>query len=409
MDILIDEMEGSLWVATTKKNKLHGLEIDPHGEAVRWGSIYLAKVTKIDKAMDAAFVDLDGTNTGLLQNKDLRLTDKHGVSLQNADLAIGKRIQPGDMLVVQAKSGYLPKTDSMDITIEDKSPRVSMNITLPGRHLIFSPMMDENRISKRIMDKKRRKQLTKMLNSVENINGCILRASAADVQTDVLIREGKILKEIWDRLQDFLDGDAPAMIMQGPDAVGRTLSDQAGNVIDSIEVVTMDRFQEVEEWCEIYAPDLVTKVKPIELEYDDLDLALFDYRDILDEIEDLFQIYILLKSGGNIIIQETAALYAIDINRGGDTRSNLQINLDALEEIGRQIRLRNLGGIIIVDLLKLKTKKEKDALMDALTNIINEDPCTVQIHGITQLGLLEISRNRRTPALQDRLDMVLDK
>ena len=98
------------------------------------------------------------------------------------------------MLVVQAKSGYLPKLDSMDITIEDKSPRVSMNITLPGRHLIFSPMMDENRISKRIHDKKRRKQLTKMLNNVDTVQGCILRASAADTQTDVLIREGKNIK-----------------------------------------------------------------------------------------------------------------------------------------------------------------------------------------------------------------------
>ena len=111
--------------------------------------------------------------------------------------------------------------------------------------------------------------------------------------------------------------------MEGPDAVQRTLSDQAGKVISAIEVVTMERYQEVEEWCEIYAPDLVTKVKPVEMEDQELDLALFDYRDVLDQIEDLFQIYILMKGGGNLIIQETAALYAIDINRGGDIRSKL--------------------------------------------------------------------------------------
>ncbi len=408
MEILIDEMEGSVWVATTKMKRLHGLEIDPVDEEVRWGSIYWAKVTKIDKAMDAAFVDLDGENVGLLHNKDLRLFDKNGILIKNSDVAIGKRIQPGDCLVVQAKSGYLPRIDTMDVTIEDKSPRVSMNITLPGRHLIFSPMMDENRISKRIYEKKRRKQLTKMLNNVENINGCILRASAADTQTDILIREGKILKEIWDQLQEFLTGTTPALIMEGPDAVQRTLSDQATQQIDSIEIVTMERYQEVEEWCEIYAPDLVTKVKPIELPNQELDLGLFDFRDILDQIEDLFQVYVLMKGGGNIIIQETAALYAIDINRGGDTRSNHVINLEALEEIGRQIRLRNLGGIIIVDLLKFKTKKEKDQIMDALQEIVQEDPCTVQIHGVTNLGLVEITRKRRTPALQDRLNLVLE-
>ena len=408
MDILVDEMEGSLWVVTTKANKLDGLEIDPVDEAVRWGSIYWAKVTKIDKALDAAFVSLDGENTGLLHNKDLCLFDKDGLLRKDSDVAIGKRIQPGDFLVVQAKNGYLPKLDAMDVTIEDKSPRVSMNITLPGRHLIFSPMMDGNRISKRIHDKKRRKQLTKMLNNVENIQGCILRASAADTQTDILIREGKILKEIWERLQEFLTGSEASLIMEGPDAVQRTLSDNAGGVIDNIEVVTMERYEEVEEWCEIYAPDLVTKVYPTELPNQELDLGLFDYRDVLDQIEDLFQTYILIRSGGNIIIQETAALCAIDINRGGDTRSNLAVNLEALDEIGRQIRLRNMGGIIIVDLLKMKTKKEKTKVLEVLAEIVNQDPCTVQIHGLTNLGLVEITRHRRTPALQDRLDIVLE-
>lgn len=408
MEILIDEMENNLWVATVKARQLYGLEIDPVDELVRWGSIYWAKIMRIDKALDAAFVDLDGENTGLLHNKDLRLFDKNGTLIKNSDLAIGKRIQPGDFLVVQAKSGSLPMVDNADFVIEDKSPRVSMNITLPGRHLIFSPMMDENRISKRIHDKKRRKQLTKMLNNVEGVKGCILRASAADMQTDILIREGKILKEIWDQLQKYLKGKTPALIMEGPDAIQRTLSDQAGGVIDKIEIVTMDRYQEVEEWCEIYAPDLVTKIKPIELEDQESDLGLFEYRNMLDQIEDLFQSYILLRSGGNIIIQETAALYSIDVNRGGDIRSNLSVSLDALAEIFRQIRLRNLGGIIIIDLLKMNKKAEIKQIQEALQTLANDDPCTVQIHGITNLGLVELTRDRRTPALQDRLDLVLD-
>ena len=408
MQILIDEMEDSLWVSTVKDNKLSGLEIDPVGEDVRFGSIYLAKVMKIDKAMDAAFVRLDGDNTGLLHNKDVRVLDKKGNLQKGGDVAIGKLIKPGDMVTVQAKSGYLPKLNGDDITMEDKSATVSMNITLPGRYLIFSPMMSDNRISKRIHDKKQRKQLTKMLNNVDSIKGCILRASAAHIQTDILIREGGILKHIWEQLQEFLSSSEPALIMEGPDAIQRTLSDQAGNLISNINVVTMDRYQEVEEWCEIYAPDLVTKIKPIELPNPDDDLGLFDFHDIIDQIEDLFQPYVILKAGGNIIIQETAALCAIDINRGGDTRGNLTINLDAIKEIARQIRLRNLGGIIIVDFLKMQSKKDKEALIKALNEIVVNDPCTVQIHGLTALGLVEITRKRRTPALQERLDLALD-
>ena len=405
MEILVDEMEGSLWVATVEKNVLTGLEIDPVNEEVRWGSIYWGKVTKIDKVMDAAFVDLDGDNTGILHNKDVRVTDKKGNVKKGGDVAIGKLLRPGDMIAVQAKSGYLPRLDSTDLTIEDKSARVSMDITLPGRHLILSPMMEENRISKRIHDKKQRKQLTKMLNNVDNINGCILRASAANVQTDILIREGKILKEIWEQLQKFLTGDEVSTIMLGPDALQRSLSDQAGKTIGSVDIVTMEQYQEVEEWCEVYAPDLVTKIKPVELPDQEADLGLFDFHDVLDPIEDLFQPYVLMKGGGNIIIQETAAMCVIDLNRGSDTRSSLTINLEAITEVSRQIRLRNLGGIIIVDFLKMKNKKEKDAFMKALDEIVISDPCTVQIHGMTNLGLVEITRKRRTPPLQERLEL----
>ena len=391
-----------------RKNGLIGLEIDPANEEVRWGSIYWAKVKYINKEMDAAFLDLDGDNTGILHNKDVRIVDKKGKVKKGGDVAIGKLLNAGDMIAVQAKSGYSPRLDSTDLTMEDKSATVSMDVTLPGRHLIFSPMMAENRISKRIYDKKQRKQLTKMLNNVDNIKGCILRASAANVQTDILIREGKILKEIWEQLQQFLQGDEPSTIMLGPDALQRTLSDQAGKTISAIDIVTMEQYQEVEEWCEVYAPDLVTKIKPVELANQDMDLGLFDFHDVLDSIEDLFQPYVLMKGGGNIIIQETAALFAIDVNRGSDNRSSLAINLDAIKEVGRQIRLRNLGGIILIDFLKMRGKKEKEAFMNALEEIVIADPCTVQIHGMTALGLVEITRKRRTPPLQDRLELSFD-
>jgi Rne/Rng family ribonuclease len=402
LDILVDEHEGSLWVATVKDRKLTGLEIDPYEEEVRYGTIYWAQVIRIDKSLDAAFVNLDGENTGILHNADILVDGKRG-----GKDAIGKHLQAGDLITVQAKNGYLPREDSTDITMEDKSARVSMNITIPGRYLIYCPMMQEKRISRRITDKKQRKQLTKMLNSVENIDGCILRASAAFVQTDILIRESKILKEIWDQIQEFMQGDEIGPIMLGPDALQRTLSDQADKSIKTIDIVTMERYQDVEEWCEIYAPDLVTKVTPVELPDKNLELGLFDFRDILDQIDVLFQPYVIMNGGGNIIIEETVALTSIDINRGSDKRSSQTINLEAIQEIGKQIRLRNIGGIIIIDLLKTKTKKEREALIEALKEIAAHDPCTVQIHGITALGLAEVTRKQRTPSLQDRIDTTL--
>jgi len=413
VQILIDELNEGLWVAAIQKDsfkrrKLIGLEIDPFEEEIRSGSVYWARVMRIDKNLDAAFVQLDEDNTGILHNKDFYKLDKKGNYVRDGNTAIGKSLKEGDMLAVQAKSGYLPKIDSTDLTMEDKSARVSMNITMPGRYIIYAPHMEKNRISKRIKDKKQRKQLTNMLNNVETLRGCILRAAAMNTQTDVLMREGEILKHIWEELQEYLGGAEPFLVMDGPDAIRRTLSDQATSSITRIDVSTLDQYKEVEEWCEIYAPDLVTKIHPADLPQPDADLALFDFHDMLDQVDDLFDPYILMNGGGNIIIQETAALTAIDINRGSDTRSNLAVNLDALNEIGRQIRIRNLGGIITIDFLKMSKKGERDKLLKAFEDVINADPCTVQVHGFTPLGLVELTRQRRTPPLQERLDLALD-
>lgn len=406
MDILIDEKDGSLWVAALdKKGTLAGLEIDPEYEEVRWGSIYWARVARIDAALDAAFLDLDGDNTGILFNNDLRLDGPDGKTRKGGAEAIGKILSPGQMIAVQAKAGYVPTTADDTAAPEHKSPRMSMNITFPGRYLIYAPRMADNQISRRIKDKKLRRQLLDMMRQMEPVQGCILRAAALNTQSDVLVREAKLLREIWRRIQPWFKGDSPQLIMEGPDAIQRSLSDQAAQTIGRIEIVTMEQFESVEEWCELYGPDLVTKIKPIELENPYADLSLFFHRDIMGQIEKMFQSYAVLPSGGNIIIEHTAALTVVDVNRGTDRRANLAVNLEAAAELAKHIRVRNIGGIVIMDALKLKSKKDEGILIAELEKHFNEDPCTVQIHGMTALGLIEITRNRRTPSLIERVEV----
>ena len=113
-----------------------------------------------------------------------------------------------------------------------------------------------------------------------------------------------------------------------------------------------------------------------------------------------------MPNGGNITIEETTALTAIDINRGHDTRSNLSINIEAIHEIARQIRLRNIGGIIIVDFIRMN-KKDQAALLETIKEDIYTDPCTIQLHGFTNLGLIELTRKRRTPSLNERFEGVI--
>jgi ribonuclease G len=408
-DIIIEELNDSIWVAAMGEDgRLADIELDPIMEEVRWGSIYWAKVARIDKSMDAAFIALDGENIGLLHNADVRIVKKNGTIVKGGERDIGHYIQPGQMIAVQAKTAYMPLSGDPARPSDDKKPRLTMNIALPGRYLIHTPVEKENRVSNRIRNKSLRKQLVTMLDNLPAEPGFILRAAASDTQTEFLAREATILNAIWSQLQEHFTGDQPNLIMLGPDAVQRTLSDQAHHAISKIFVSTLDHFKIAEEWCDVFAPELVTRIEPIKMKNADTEFALFDHYDIIPQIEGLFQPYAMLPSGASIIIQETAALTAIDVNRGADERSNLTINLDCAWEIGRQLVLRNMGGAILIDFLKMGGKADQDKLLDHIEAwFLKNDPCTVQIHGFTGLGLLEISRQRRTPPLLERYQCII--
>lgn len=408
MDIYIEELQGSLWVASLNHGRLEGLEIDSPHEEVRWGSIYFTKILSVDKALDAVYVDLDGENTGIVFNKDVRVFDKKASAWKGNSEAIGKILKPGSFVALQAKSAYIASEDDENIASERKTPRMSMDISLQGRYLIYCPFMPKNRLSQRIRDKPLRKQLLKMMDEMEEFEGFILRAAAAGTQADMLISEARILKNMWDQIQEHLSGEDAGLVMEGPDAIQRTLGDQAEQQIDVIEVVTMDHFQEAENWCGLFAPDLMPKITPIEIKGATEDLALFDHHDIVGQIEDLSHSYVILQDGSNVILEQTSALTAIDVNRGGNRNSNIDINMQAAREIGRQLRLRNIGGTIMIDFLKMNGKKEMGKIIAALEESVSSDPCTVQIHGPTALGLMEVTRARRTPPLLERFSGVID-
>ena len=235
------------------------------------------------------------------------------------------------------------------------------------------------------------------------MSGCILRSSAAHCQTDMLVRECKILKAMWDGLVEFEEEKDPALLMMGPSAIHRTLGDLAARHVDSISVATMDIFEETEEWCDLFAPDLMTKIKPQAVENTRTGMGLFEMYDLIGQFEGLLKPYVTLRSGGSLIIEQTTAMTVIDVNLGADNNIT-NTNLEAAEEIARQLRIRNLGGIIMADFINMK-KPEQKKILTALEQAFIKDPCTAQCHGVTELGVFEISRQRRTPSLEDKLLM----
>lgn len=407
MEILIEDLNDSLWVAAVEKGNLRGLEIDPQPERVRYGSIYWARIKRIDASMDAVFLDLDGINTGILYNRDVRIKKPRSVQ-KGGDVAIGKILQTGQFVLVQARSGYLPRDEDEDLPPLDKTPVMTMDIALSGRFMIGTPFENKSRISQRIRDKKLRKQLETMIANLKDVHGVILRKSAAHTQTDLIIREAKILRTVWENVERAAEGNTPHLIMIGADAAQRTLADQATARIDHIDVSSMTICAEIQQWAEIFAPDLVTKIRTAELHDDNVhDLGLFlEKNTLMDQIDALLNPYAVLPGGGNIIIQGTAAMCVIDVNSSRDRRGALTVNLEAATEIARQIKLRNLGGIIIIDFLKMANITQRRKITDHLQNQFDDDPCTVQTHGFTKLGLLELTRNRRTPTLAERVEVM---
>lgn len=398
MDILIEDLGDSLWAIALENRQLAGIELDPGTEQVRWGDIYLAGVRRIHKGLNAAFVDLGDGLTGILFANDH--PKNHG---KKDKKKIGELLQTGQMIMVQAKHTRLPDTDNENLKLEDKSPRVSMDIALPGRFLIYTPHEEENRISRRIKDKTQRKQLQNMRDAIHDIHGCIIRSAALNCQTDVLIREGKTLKKQWEAIKKSAAGGKPRKIFDGPDAIARCLSDNAAVLIDTIEIASFECFEMAENWCAVFAPDLVTKIRPMKADEEAGDPGLLETQDIVTQIEDLLQPYVILTGGISMIIEETAALTVIDINSSGKN-SILATNLAAADEVARQIRLRNLGGILIVDFINMRSNADQNRIIRRIEDAFSDDPCTVNVHGFTQLGLLELSRKRRTAKLSQRFE-----
>lgn len=397
LDILVEDLSGSLWVAAIRKNSLSALEIDPYAEIVRWGSVYHARVIRIDASLNAAFVDLGHGLTGMLPADEIPGLAKGA--------KIGRRLRAGQFVTVQVKTArqVAPDDDEDGDQAPDsgKASRVSMDIALQGRFLIYTPLSPGNRVSRRIKDPAVRKQLTAMVKDIREVNGCILRASAAHTQTDMLVREAKIQKAIWESLLTFADDPEPALLMLGPDALQRVLADFATSQISSIQIADEDRHEEADTWCDLYAPELMTKLQSRKIEGTRNGMGLIESYDLLGQVEGLFRPYAVLPSGGALIIQETALGTVIDVNTAG-AKSAAAVNTEAAVEIARQIRLRNLGGAILVDFAGFSGKAEQKRLSAALVKAFDSDSCTVELHGVTHLGLFEISRHRRTPSLMDR-------
>ncbi|WP_207482540.1 ribonuclease E/G [Arenibaculum pallidiluteum] len=390
-EILVDRSGPLLRAATLRDGQLTDLQLDHAARPSRLGAVFLGRVERIVPGLDAAFIDIGEGRAGLIGASDLRLP---GAGSRKAARAgggqpIGRLLRAGQELLVQVKAE----------PGGGKGPTLTMDMTLPGRFLVMTPMTPGLSISRRLgRDPGLRAALARRVEAVAVGGGWIVRAQAAAVPDAVLAAEAESLALAWRAIeQGAAAGAAPRLLLAGPDAARRAVVEQGGRAISAIRVAEADLHRELAAWAADAAPDLV----PV-LSLHRGPEPLFERHGLEEAISGLGGRRVDLAGGGWIAVDRTEAMTVVDVN-GGERGNALSTNLAAAEEVARQLRLRNLGGIVVVDFIDMKGAGERERLVQALSAAVAEDPAGVQVYGLTRLGLVEMTRGRRGPEIPELL------
>ncbi len=292
--------------------------------------------------------------------------------------------------------------------INKKGARITSHIALPGRFLVYMPTVNHVGVSRKIGSEEERQRLKRIVTSErENgLGGFIVRTAAANIKEDDLRADIRFLKHLWAEIKNRAEtGKAPALIYHDLNLVERVLRDQVNAEFSQIWVDTEDEYERVIRFANRFQPGLVRRIKLYTK-----DAPLFEQFGIQDEIDKSLKSKVWLKSGGYIVINQTEALVAIDINTGkfvGKTQrledTIVKTNIDAIREIVRQIRLRDLGGIIVIDFIDMDERKNRQKVMQALEEALRSDRAPSKVLQFNDFGLVAITRKRVKQSLERTL------
>ena len=363
------------------------------------GDIYLGQVQAVIPGIQAAFVEIGTEKAAFLHASDLAEEEEdddngngNGGGRRNAP-PIQDVVKKGQKLLVQATKE----------PISTKGPRVTSQISLPGRFLVLMPQSDHVGVSRKIDDREERARLRKMAKEhlPEDAGGLIIRTAGEELTTELFQRELKTLVNTWKQVQKKAKKvKAPALVHREAGLTRGIIRDIFTNKVDSLTVDDRDVHAEIRTYLEGVDPDLMKRVHL----YDET-IPLFDKFGVEEAIREAFQRRVDLPSGGYLIIEPTEALVSVDVNTGRYTgkkdpeKTILKTNLDAAREVARQLRLRDIGGIIVVDFIDMEAKANQDRLLQELRTYLNRDRARTRAFQVSELGLIEMTRQRVRPSL----------
>ena len=400
-------------VALLVDGVLEKFEIERDSDDRMIGGIYKGRIKNLDPGLKAAFVDIGYSKNAFLHYWDMlpaaadssveivRVNKKKGAAPRLADPTV-KDIPglypPGTDIVIQVTKG----------PIGTKGPRTTTNLSLPGRYLVLMPFSDQCGISRKIEDLRERQRLKQLLNelTIPEGMGVIVRTAGEGKKSRYFVRDLHILLKIWADIQQKLQTErSPACLYQEPDIVERTVRDFLTEEVDRVLIDSAEGHARTQKLVGQISKRSATKI----VLYKD-SIPIFERFNIERQIEQTFQRKVPLPSGGEIIIDETEALIAIDVNtgshrsRGGDEKNVIYaVNLEAAVEIARQIRLRNLGGLIIMDFIDMKERRHRNAVYDKMVELMATDKAKNHLLPISQLGIMQMTRQRQQESLSSNL------
>ncbi|QZY56614.1 Rne/Rng family ribonuclease [Crassaminicella profunda] len=393
-EIIVNSSLNQTRVAMLEDGELVELYIERENSKRTVGNIYKGRITNVLPGMQAAFVDI-----GLEKNAFLFVKDAVPVEMSgNRDVSIRDVVKNGQEIVVQVTKE----------PIGTKGARVTTHITLPGRYLVLMPDVDYIGISRRINNEDERERLRKLLEGLKPNNmGVIVRTAGEGKEEKELKEDLKFLLKLWQKIDKEKNlGFAPRTIYRDLDLIHRTIRDMFTSSIHKLTINDQEKYKSILDLVELIAPHLKSRV-----EYFEIDMDIFDYYNLEKMINNAIARKVWLKSGGYLIIDQTEALTVIDVNTGKYVGSIdledtvLKTNKEAAEKIAKQLRLRDIGGIIIVDFIDMNNDDAEREVLDVLEKALERDKTKTNVLGITQLGLLEMTRKK----IRGRIGSIMQK
>ncbi len=359
-------------------------------EAQIHGNVYLGRVQNVLPGMEAAFVDIGTPKNAVLYRSDVHLGTSGG---DDADAASQPRIEE----LLRPRQPVLCQVTKNPIG--HKGARLTQEISLPGRFVVLVPNSSTYGISKRLFDDER-KRLRAILDQVKpQDHGLIVRTAASGATTGELQRDvGHLLRQ-WERIEEQARrAQAPALLHREPNVAVRVIREEFNPSYRSVMIDDPSLYEEVHGYVASIAPELSDRVELYDAAAEPL--PLFERHRVHEQLHKALDRKVWLPSGGSLVIERTEALTVIDVNTGRNVgRTNLEEtvyrnNLEAAEEIARQLRLRDVGGIIVIDFIDMELKANRDDLMRVFREALARDKTRTQVFEVSELGLVQMTRRR---------------